>query len=584
MPRVSVTSNQATPLASPNHEMPFTLANFEALQQKLISTKQEYELIINEKVDLINIQNIKMKHYDFALNEATQYLNKPLKLYSSFIEPAEETESSKASYTIETSPNRTSFEQKSATTTPIGQKPLISEPNNVTLSNLELETLEYMRIARNFLQNCTTHITKINTGEYKLPTAEFNDEIPEFPKLDSSSFDETSFEGILSPLPQLPSRLTVKKSASIASSINEILDPHSMIALPLVTGSQSEVATVNSQISEQITQLEKKNSDLVALLTKERKQRKQLLLSKQLVDKEIEDITAEVFARANQMVIDESSKWQHLNQKVRELRKELLATTDLLNDKKKQLEHSMKVIYGYETTTVVIEQMLPNENAPVTMEYAHSIVSGFDLFGSNVAGDGIIFQEFQDFMRVIILSSSQPSAEAYTSIHNTLFLKRCMVESVEPTLFYSYNRKLNMGQWMRKRFLDGSIHALVQITHSPPTTSTPTKQKCNVCQLVRECEYKLVLQDTKLETPFCCRFCRDRVLSVQDFFEFITCLAASKELQKITILSTFRRVMWLRRRMHLAVVGSCSMFEDETSAVVGTKVSTSWEQNCNIKY
>ena len=163
-------------------------------------------------------------------------------------------------------------------------------------------------------------------------------------------------------------------------------------------------------------------------------------------------------------------------------------------------------------------------------------------------------------------------------------MKRCMLESVEPTLYYSYSRKTSLGQWYRRKLLECSIKGSISIVLCDKALPA-TKSKCAICTLVRESEYTISIGDQKFESNYCCRFCRDRVLSVQDFFEFITCLASNSKLQSQTILTTFKKVMWLRRRMGLSIVGSCSMFENEVSAVVGAVTTNdTWEQNCDIKY
>ena len=541
-----------------------------------------------------NVQNVKIKHYDFAIKECLGYLAKPLKIYQDWMdEPGKVDEFSgfKKPTPGASATTTTAATPKSNTLKVHIKDKKTEEPK---LSMVEIETIEYMRLSYNFLTNCVKNVQTIDDGSYQMPVPDFSDEMVDLPKLlESNSFDDMTTELRLSTLdllPPLPSKLTLKKSESVASSINEMDQPHLLVSPNMLQELHANNPELQQDLQiycDRITLLEKKNLELYNMVNKERRARRACQLAKQLVDKEIEEITAEVFARANQMVIDESIKMQQLQQKCRELKKELDSTSELLKEKQMQLQYSMKVIYGYETSTIVLEMPISQGSeatSPVTMDYAHSIISGFDLFESDVAGDGIIFSEFQDFVRTIILTGHTPDAQ--TSIHNTLFMKRCMMESVEPTLYYSYSKKSSLPQWARKRFLDNSIKGSVSITHlkqEKPVVPIQ-KSKCCCCSLVRECEYKLSIPDYKFDSSFCCRFCRDRILSVQDFFEFVSCLAGNPKMQSATILSTFKKCMWLRRRMALSLVGSCSMFETEVSAVVGASTTTSWEQNCDIKY
>jgi hypothetical protein len=77
---------------------------------------------------------------------------------------------------------------------------------------------------------------------------------------------------------------------------------------------------------------------------------------------------------------------------------------------------------------------------------------------------------------------------------------------------------------------------------------------------------------TKTDWNMTCRFCRDRITAVVDFFTFVGYLRQGHMgpgKSGATILSLFRKIMWLRRRIQQAKVGSCSMFETEVSAVLG---------------
>jgi hypothetical protein len=184
------------------------------------------------------------------------------------------------------------------------------------------------------------------------------------------------------------------------------------------------------------------------------------------------------------------------------------------------------------------------------------------------------------------------SSIAYAAIHNSQFMKRCMNETIEPCLFYEYSKQkklLSFTTKRQKRLLDGCIQGTIIINsiNSPQDQLSPSnavnKAACGSCEVTRDCEYTLLLEDSHYSEKLC-RFCRDRIVTVQDFFNYITFLAnnANRSSSSNSVMNTFRRMLWFRRRIALALLGSCSLYETEVTSVRGPQIDDSWEKYCDI--
>ncbi|KAJ3088899.1 rab guanine nucleotide exchange factor S2 [Quaeritorhiza haematococci] len=413
-------------------------------------------------------------------------------------------------------------------------------------------------------------------------------------------------------------------------------------------------------------------------LEEERATRDRIQLSKDILDQELEELTAQLFDQANRMVIDEARMRDQLETSNRELQgelKDLLKKCETREDELRDLKRSLfaieaaKARFNYHVSPHGSQMNLTQAGANGAVSpskvilwhpsyYQTSAVTNFSCrfapngtISSVIPVDGLIFSEFQDHIKQTMVSSSMAPAQAVSSMLATAFMKRCYVEDVEPCLFYTYQHTQpsgtlfktgGMNTSLRKRLLDGIIRGVCEIhvywtskenlfDQSPvesskdkassdsaaqkdnnnkpetkegttpatsPTTpdnvgpplpsSAPPKTKCTVCGILRECEYRLrfASQDTTTTTKpppqgqqpargpvtnsewfACCRFCRDRVACVADFYTYLGHLRqglVGPGKQGATILGMFRHMLWLRRRMAVAKVGSCGLFEGDT--------------------
>ncbi|KAI9095914.1 hypothetical protein DFS34DRAFT_581979 [Phlyctochytrium arcticum] len=214
---------------------------------------------------------------------------------------------------------------------------------------------------------------------------------------------------------------------------------------------------------------------------------------------------------------------------------------------------------------------------------------------------------------------------------STQFLKRCMAEDVEPCLFYIYHPEAGtlfkqgtgLSTSAKKRLLDNlvrgwcevSLHTKQRSSRSSGQGKTPSsplsapqqpvnamprasgqsaiRQKCHSCALHRDCDYRVrfgpprsaasdMQRGTAADDTWqpICRFCKDRLLSVGDFFSFLSRLREGVK-QGASILSMFRQALLLRRRMSASRIGSISLFELEGYAS-RLELNTDWEKCVQI--
>lgn len=592
---------------------------------------------LSRKNALLDIQRVKLKQYEFAVQEAMLFLAKPLKKYEEWMnsETSEDigfefahaipeknyqasplSEAQLSSQTPAKKPTPT--HSKSLST------PVTMDHPKIEMTNLEITAIECMRLCFLFLRNCQKSVTAIDNGTYKIPSPLIQDSANESTALSNAPLVITevaesprTHQKIINPEKTFTSSIKQKNGIFVEVgegdlSLEPLEDFKSSMKKPHCDLCRNALLLVDTY-KEKLGASEALARDLQGRIEKEVKARKICQNAKDMIDNEIEEITAELFARANQMVVDEAWKMDQLNTLNRDLTKQNQSLLGRLKTKENELAKVTKCLYelqgahtyssnyfltpksqdgNQELTILETKPDVENkQEREKRLEFSHSIISGFDQFKSAVGGDGFLFLEFQEFMRAVVLSSTQISTQAYQTIHNSIFMKRSMIESIEPCLFYTYQpnssfKSLGPGlsQSFKKKILDLSVRGHLKVSPIENQVGAIAKAKCMMCTITRECEYKVALgPDTqKVETCTLCRFCRDRIIAVQDFFSFITFLATEK--QTSTILSTFKKVIWLKRRIQVAILGNSSLFETELSSILGPGMSGDWENQVSLIY
>ncbi|KAH6563150.1 hypothetical protein BASA81_018241 [Batrachochytrium salamandrivorans] len=429
-------------------------------------------------------------------------------------------------------------------------------------------------------------------------------------------------------------------------------------------------------LKDTIKELQLETQHLEIEYNNEKSAKQRIIHSKENIDQEIEELTSQLFDQANHLVSEQARlrdetetsyknlriKFQMISKKLQSRDEELkllkrqmydvqgtqMFTNSFLCDERdghnhvsmgsnKALTPAIHTVSAHDEATMSIgaaqfSRQQPGSIHPsMDMErpfihYSHTIVAGYDMFESSIAVDGVLFLEFQEHVKTIILAGSQSPIQAYTTTYSTTFMKRCIAESVEPCLLYSYqlpstgfSKSVAYGGGMpasfKKKLMDCAMKGLCEVklvvgVSSPrmgtTVTSSPNekftlgssisgslpqpvpKDRCALCTIVRDCEYAIQLLPVpsgSKQWMGLCRFCRDRVTSVLDFFTYSNYMlqgSIGPGKQGATILSIFRQMQWLCRRMSVAKIGSCSMFETPLSAITGPGGGGDWETDIKI--
>ncbi|KAJ1566902.1 hypothetical protein HK405_007985 [Cladochytrium tenue] len=238
---------------------------------------------------------------------------------------------------------------------------------------------------------------------------------------------------------------------------------------------------------------------LVDQLEAERALRDRVQLSKDILDQELEELTAQLFDQANRMVIDEARLRDELESSNRDLRGQLqllLRKFETREDELRDLRRSLRAleaaklrrasrplsagsrsgslsgsltsIHAASASLTALSAAPPAPAVPhpptagpggrLLGALTHSQYSQMQLqpppppeAESPLAGatatppppppppslpvDGVHFAEFQDHVKTALLAASLPPARAAGAVLSTPFMRRCLAEEVEPCLF-----------------------------------------------------------------------------------------------------------------------------------------------------
>ncbi|KAG5456613.1 MAG: hypothetical protein BJ554DRAFT_3600, partial [Olpidium bornovanus] len=243
---------------------------------------------------------------------------------------------------------------------------------------------------------------------------------------------------------------------------------------------------VETDLTQEIEQLEQQ-------LAREQQALAQMTLSKQLLEQEMEDLTASLFEQANRMVMEESAMRDALEKKNKELEGKLESTVSAVAKREEELKVVRKTLKedlvrrrslsrGPSSVNLTIDVA----NAPTgtfgrrspsrgssqmslgSIKEAHD---GTDLAmrlprfalqdvkdPNSVHLDGAAYNEFQEHIK----AAAKATASTYATL-GTSFLKRVMVEDIEPCLFQGSSAwKI---PFYRNRLLLAIIKDTIEIRH-----------------------------------------------------------------------------------------------------------------------
>ncbi|KAI8825848.1 uncharacterized protein EV422DRAFT_514430 [Fimicolochytrium jonesii] len=214
-------------------------------------------------------------------------------------------------------------------------------------------------------------------------------------------------------------------------------------------------------------------NDLADQLEEERTVRERIQLSKDILDQELEELTAQLFDQANRMVVDEAKMRDELEQSNRQLRGELGEVVQNFQRRDDELRAMRTALRALENAklrsnsvsnitglsglsptsplgslsnltgggaygnTGSLRRASARRGSVIGSPYGSNPTLAMQQMNPSLIVDGIIFSEFQDHVKEAVSSSAVNSNAAGA----TNFIKRCMAEDVEPCLFYSYSQE-----------------------------------------------------------------------------------------------------------------------------------------------
>ena len=603
---------------------------------------------------------VKINRYEFAIKEALLFLAKPMEAYTTWL-------SLDASKSVDYNDNnhdkKPIINLNPAQLAILQQKSVVIGNNTVNIStgtlasktveeitNKDIPTLECVRLSLKYLKDAQAAALNIQPRKsdnvnqmLKNMDSEINQLNPEFrpllednlkagPTREESSFMDFKPEKIPEPShsdqilkeiadrqinPPGPNKPKDKKNNKAPINID---DDEGDLALPsnnndgtTATPRQKGKACTScheymlqiDHFTDQVSYLKRDVTTLINLLSEEKSCRQRVQLSKDILDQELEELTAQLFDQANKMVIDESKLregFETMNHTLEgdyaQLNKKFVGKEVELRDLRKifaglEESRSRSVSFTASPRQSMIASNTPDKSSSFVPTYFYENAASFfsSRIGPNhslyqfIPVDGIFFNEFTEFIKILHACASSPTS--YATYHKSTFMARCMAEDVDPCLFYmyqahnplikassissSFKRKLLEGvekgceikrYWSSKEnvylgtseLIESPLEESEKDWGSSNTTQNdfgPPKKKCATCGIIKECDYRLRFVVDKPPNTFSdwnhiCRFCRDRVSCVADFFTFITHLrqgVIGPGKQGVTILGLFRQMV-----------------------------------------
>lgn len=544
---------------------------------------------IADKNEIIDRQRIKLKRYEFAFQEILLFFKKPLYSYQEWLDTGGKENPLHVLQTVFADSTKWTPPVKAADKSKDTKLAAVHGQNADYLSPIEFVCLECMRLGLNFLTTAQKYVDAVNDGliEFRrlAPIEASENESLALLKNTSPTVPESAQQstGIL--IKQLHDQLPISDNEGdgqdIASAnVNRVQCVPSPGCAKCI-----EIMLDRQKISDLLANVSKELLNAESKLAIEHKSKLRIQAAKDIMDQEIEELTSTLFDQANHMVIDEARARDEVNLKNRELLKTIAELNLRLSSREASLVDIKKILYHSQKYVTKDElPPLPDDGVgPIAKRqtFAHTVVSGYDNFRSQIGVDGYLFREFQESFKGIEEASTLLVMMAQP------FIKRCILEDVEPTIGYSYISTI--AQSLKRKVIDHIVRNQIEVQlFVPPkvdiaeaelnrrnsNVTYACKEKCYLCAITRDCEYQVRLGQTDKATDkgdwsLVCRFCRDRLTSAMDFFSFLAYIRQGHGKSGVTLLSLFRQLSWFRRRMHLARIGSCSLFETESSAVSG---------------
>lgn len=399
------------------------------------------------------------------------------------------------------------------------------------------------------------------------------------------------------------------------------------------TNCKQLLAQLDAQVEKQ-AYLKRDLGALASALSEEEDVRSMIEQDKEALEEDVANMTSSLFSIFNQILMDEVTDrdglvklnretdgklgqvldaWDHRDSQLKQV-KELLVQLDSIVHTSANASCAFSRRYSQQQQQQQKQQFSPIptptvSNARSSRLFGNRNSTRFDSVrpDSSIRIDGFVLTEFQNHLKMVNDMNNK------VLIPSSPFVKRVFTEDVEPCLFFQQSQGWWKSPWFKKRLLDAILKGSCEIQGcndsysssgilsaatttttsssdiSPATShiSTPSQQsvqvmppktKCACCNILRVCEFKMRLpissnnkaQQQQQQQPWLPidRFCRDRLVAVCGYYSFMSHL---KLLSSSPTLSIFKQIMYHRRKMSLARIGSIGLFNEEEEDTQDTK-------------
>ncbi|KAG1447985.1 hypothetical protein G6F56_009082 [Rhizopus delemar] len=352
-----------------------------------------------------------------------------------------------------------------------------------------------------------------------------------------------------------------------------------------------------AQLDDQIEQkayLKRDLGSLAAALSEQQDIRFTIEQDKEALELDVGDITTTLFSALNQILMDDVTERDGIVQLNREMSGQLNNVLDSWDTRESRLKQMKESLVQLDSAVHQSSNISPTFARRFSHPHASPIPSLISVskrplshrqslsnHNNIIQIDGHLLSEFQHHLKTV--------AETKTPIPSTAFVKRVFTEDIEPCLFAQPSQQgWWKSGWFKKKLLDaiskntceiqywnGTCHTSYMSTTTNSSSSltssaashlsyvssgpSPPKTKCVCCNILRVCEFRMNTSPTT-RSPWLPidRFCRDKIVSVCGYYSFMNNL----KMLSTTMLNAFKQVMFHRRRMAIARIGSMSLFED----------------------
>ncbi|KAJ3268273.1 hypothetical protein HK104_005419, partial [Borealophlyctis nickersoniae] len=413
-------------------------AQVKALTDKLSKQSQDHSEVLSKKNEIIDTMRVKLNRYEFAIKEAILFLAKPMLGYEDWLNgggadsladaaasaagavadaTAEQgkARSRNASVAPGTSSSGGGKRSGPATSSPaqMAEKQQVQQSGDLpkhllpaAATNLEIQCLECMRLALNYLRNAQASVHGLaapgmkragqSGGDLREPPQRLN--VDTTPLEDVKERDEEDWGGKPNAVPEAGPKVDKRgrapsaepgrtggsgrtRAASTTPSTHDRRSSAQVVASQVLlnaatavpdddesdlatnkkpaapTPSTNPAATRCSQCRELMLQrdhdrdtinnLKQDITTLANQLEEERANAERIQLSKDILDQELEELTAQLFDQANRMVIDEARMRDELENTNKQLQGELKEVFQKFHGREEelmQLKHSLRAL------------------------------------------------------------------------------------------------------------------------------------------------------------------------------------------------------------------------------------------------